>query len=159
MVSARDARLHINREPEQTLPECPTKNGSWLGAPRRTPVSNPGLEGMADAVVFVVDDDLSVRQGLHALLESAGLRVRSFERAAEFLQQPLPTGPSCLILDLDLPGVSGMELQRQLATTNRTVPIIFVTGHGDIPTTVRAMKAGAVEFLTKPFRDDELLAA
>jgi FixJ family two-component response regulator len=111
----------------------------------------------AKPIVFVVDDDASVREGLAGLIRSAGFRVKTFESAAEFLRQELGTEPSCLVLDVGLPGLSGIDLQKELATAERHLPIIFITGHGDIPTTVRAMKAGAVEFLTKPFLDRELL--
>jgi FixJ family two-component response regulator len=120
------------------------------------PVAKP-TEGRP--IVFVVDDDHSVREALCSLLRSVGLRVEAFASAAEFLRQKPPTDPSCLVLDVGLPGVSGIELQRELATANRPFPIIFITGQGDIPTTVRAMKAGAVEFLTKPFSEKELLEA
>ncbi|HEY0792456.1 MAG TPA: response regulator transcription factor [Chthoniobacterales bacterium] len=111
------------------------------------------------AIVFVVDDDPAVREALGSLLRSVGWRVEAFASAAEFLRQPPPAEPSCLVLDVGLPGLSGMELQRQLVAANRPIPIIFITGQGDIPTTVRAMKAGAVEFLTKPFGEQELLTA
>ena len=110
-------------------------------------------------VVFVVDDDRSVREALGGLIRSVGLRVETFASAAEFLRQKPPTEPSCLVLDVGLPGLSGIDLQRELAAANRLYSIIFITGQGDIPTTVRAMKAGAVEFLTKPFRDEDLLDA
>jgi FixJ family two-component response regulator len=108
-------------------------------------------------IVFVVDDDPSVREGLGSLLRSVGLRVETFASATDFLRWKPPAEPSCLVLDVGLPGLGGMELQRELAEANRPIPIIFITGHGDIPTTVRAMKAGAVEFLTKPFHEQELL--
>jgi FixJ family two-component response regulator len=110
-------------------------------------------------VVFVVDDDRSVREALGGLIRSVGLRVETFASAAEFLRQKPPTEPSCLVLDVGLPGLSGIDLQRELAAANRLYSIIFITGQGDIPTTVRAMKGGAVEFLTKPFRDEDLLDA
>jgi FixJ family two-component response regulator len=110
-------------------------------------------------VVFVVDDDRSVREALGGLIRSVGLRVETFASAAEFLRRKPPTEPSCLVLDVGLPGLSGIDLQRELAAANRLYSIIFITGQGDIPTTVRAMKAGAVEFLTKPFRDEDLLDA
>ena len=113
----------------------------------------------ADAVVFVVDDDPAIRDALTSLLESVGLAVETFGSAQEFLTRPPPDGPGCLVLDVRLPGVSGLDLQRALATAQMTLPIIFLTGYGDIPMSVRAMKAGAVEFLTKPFRDQELLDA
>ncbi|RBP38139.1 LuxR family two component transcriptional regulator [Roseimicrobium gellanilyticum] len=107
--------------------------------------------------VFVVDDDPSIRESLSGLVRSVGLRVETFSAAAEFLRRPLPEEPSCLVLDVGLPDLSGIELQRVLLDAQRVIPIIFITGHGDIPMTVQAMKAGAVEFLTKPFREDVLL--
>jgi FixJ family two-component response regulator len=110
-------------------------------------------------VVFVVDDDLSIRDGLCSLIRSAGLEVRLFPSATEFLQAALPEAPGCLVLDLRLPDLGGLELQRRLARTGVEIPIIFISGHGDIPTTVRAMKAGAVEFLSKPVQDHDLLDA
>jgi FixJ family two-component response regulator len=110
-------------------------------------------------VVFVVDDDRSVREAIAGLIRSVGLRVETFASASEFLRQKPPTEPSCLVLDVGLPGLSGIDLQRELAAAHRPFSIIFITGQGDIPTTVRAMKAGAVEFLTKPFNDQELLDA
>ena len=113
----------------------------------------------AEALVFVVDDDASLRASLQDLLESVGLRVVACASAQEFLRRPRPEGPSCLVLDVRLPGLSGLELQRQLAAGDRDMPIIFITGHGDIPMSVQAMKAGAVEFLPKPFRDQDLLDA
>jgi FixJ family two-component response regulator len=108
-------------------------------------------------VVFVIDDDESIREALRSLLRSVGLRVELFGAASEFLKSKLPDAPSCLVLDVRLPGLSGLDFQTELARVNVNIPIIFITGHGDIPMTVRAMKAGAVEFLTKPFRDQELL--
>jgi RNA polymerase sigma factor (sigma-70 family) len=108
-------------------------------------------------VVFVVDDDPSVRSSLKFLLSSVGLQVESFDSAETFLQRNPPDAPSCLVLDVRLRGLSGLDFQRELAARNRQMPIIFITGHGDIPMSVRAMKAGAVEFLTKPFRDQDLL--
>lgn len=113
----------------------------------------------ADAVAFVVDDDFWVRESLDNLLRSAGLKVQTFSSAQEFLTSMLPNEPGCLVLDVALPGPSGLDLQDQLARTGVSIPIIFITGHGDIPMSVRAMKAGAAEFLTKPFRGDELLKA
>ena len=113
----------------------------------------------AEALVFVVDDDASLRASLEDLLGSVGLRVAAFASAQEFLRRPRPEGPSCLVLDVRLPGLSGLELQRQLAQGDRDMPIIFITGHGDIPMSVQAMKAGAVEFLPKPFREQDLLDA
>ena len=114
----------------------------------------------ADApTVFVVDDDAGVRAAIQGLLKSAGLRCESFRSAEEFLRKNRPDGPSCLVLDVSLPGVSGLEFQRELADAGLLIPIIFITGHGDIPMTVKAMKSGAVEFLTKPFVDEALLDA
>ena len=111
------------------------------------------------SAVFVVDDDDAVRQSLSSLFRSVGLQVKAFSSAAEFLQSKLPDCPSCLVLDVRLPGASGLDFQSDLAEANIQIPIIFMTGHGDIPMTVRAMKAGAVEFLTKPFRDQDMLDA
>jgi FixJ family two-component response regulator len=111
------------------------------------------------AIVFVVDDDASVRNSLRRLIASIGLAVEVFPSASAFLAAPRRDAPACLVLDVRLPGLSGLELQRELARTDRTLPIIFLTGHGDIPMSVRAMKAGAIEFLTKPFREQELLDA
>jgi DNA-binding NtrC family response regulator len=111
------------------------------------------------ALVYVVEDDPSAREGVAALLRSAGLVAKTFASAEEFLAAPRPDIPSCLVLDLGLPGVSGLDLQQELAKSDVQIPIIFLTGHGDIPTTVRALKAGAANFLTKPFDDEELLNA
>jgi len=110
-------------------------------------------------VVFVVDDDPSVRSSLKFLMSSVGLQVESFDSADALLQRKLPDAPSCLVLDVRLRGLSGLDFQRELAARNCHMPIIFITGYGDIPMSVRAMKAGAVEFLTKPFRDQDLLDA
>jgi FixJ family two-component response regulator len=110
-------------------------------------------------VVFLIDDDPSVRDALKSLLRSVGLEVRAFGSAQEFLRSKRPDAPGCLVLDVRLPGPSGLDFQRDLAESNIPLPIIFITGHGDIPMSVKAMKAGAVEFLTKPFRDQELLDA
>jgi len=110
-------------------------------------------------IVFVVDDDASIREALSSLIESAGLGVETFASAQEFLQHKRPQTPACLVLDVRLPGLSGLELQRKLAPASKRIPIIFITGHGDIPMSVQAMKAGAVEFLPKPFSDDQLLEA
>ena len=109
--------------------------------------------------VFVVDDDPSVRASIQGMLRSASLRYECFGTAEEFLRNKRPEGPSCLVLDVNLPGVNGLEFQRQLADAGILIPIIFVTGHGNIPMTVKAMKSGAVEFLTKPFDDQHLLTA
>ena len=113
----------------------------------------------ARPIVFVVDDDPSVRRGLTNLFRSVDLRVEAFSSASELLQSKLPDVPSCLVLDIRLPGLSGLDFQIELAKANIRIPIIFMTGHGDIPMTVRAMKAGAIDFLTKPFRDQEMLDA
>ena len=110
-------------------------------------------------IVFVVDDDVSVRESLRDLLESVGLRVQVFESADAFLTSRLPDVASCLVLDVRLPGRSGLEFQAELTKAGISLPIIFITGHGDVPMSVRAMKSGAVEFLTKPFRDQDLLEA
>ena len=109
--------------------------------------------------VFVIDDDAAVRASVQGLLKSAGLRSESFETAEGFLRRNRPDGPSCLVLDVSLPGINGLDFQRVLAEAGFQIPIIFITGHGDIPMTVKAMKSGAVEFLTKPFRDKDLLDA
>lgn len=119
---------------------------------RKTPAKRPN-----GPIVFVVDDDVSVREALENLLRSLDLQVETFAAGPEFLRREIPSEPSCLVLDVELPGLSGMELQRELAKTSRSIPIIFITGQGDIPMTVQAMKAGAVGFLTKPFREKELL--
>lgn len=113
----------------------------------------------SDAVVFVVDDDPAIRDALTSLLRSVGLAVETFGSAQDFLNRLPPDGPGCLVLDVRLPGVSGLDLQRALATAQMPLPIIFLTGYGDIPMSVRAMKAGAVDFLPKPFHDQELLDA
>ena len=113
----------------------------------------------SDAIVFVIDDDESMREALKSLIRSVGLSVETFASAHEFLESRRPEIPACLILDVRMPGLSGLDLQRDLTEANIHIPIIFITGHGDIPMSVRAMKAGAVEFLTKPFRDQDLLDA
>lgn len=115
--------------------------------------------GAETAVVFVVDDDASVRAGTRSLLASMGFEVQTFESASEFLGSKRPEVPSCLVLDVRLPGLSGLDLQRELVASGTSIPIIFITGHGDVPMSVEAMKGGAVEFLTKPFRDQQLLDA
>jgi len=112
-----------------------------------------------EPIVFIVDDDLSVRRSTERLIRTAGLKVQTFTSAREFLKSPRPEGPACLVLDVRMPGLSGIELQRELTQSGIQIPIIFITAHGDIPMTVRAMKAGAVEFLTKPFRSRGLLDA
>jgi FixJ family two-component response regulator len=111
------------------------------------------------AIIAIVDDDPSVREGLESLIRSAGWRVQTFASAQEFLARPHADAPNCLILDLQLPGLSGLDLQTRMADVGLEIPIVFLTGHGNIPASVRAMKAGAVEFLTKPFDDEELLHA
>jgi FixJ family two-component response regulator len=112
-----------------------------------------------EPVVYVIDDDASLREALGSLFRSVGLRVQVFASATELLQSKLPAVPSCLVLDIRLPGLSGLDLQTTLANTDIRIPIIFMTGHGDIPMSVRAMKAGAIDFLTKPFRDQDMLDA
>ena len=113
----------------------------------------------ADAIVFVVDDDSSIREAVKSLVSLAGLRVETFGTAREFLQSKRPDLPGCVVLDVELPDLSGLDLQRELVAHGIKLPIIFITGYGDIPMSVRAMKAGATEFLTKPFRDQDLLDA
>jgi FixJ family two-component response regulator len=113
----------------------------------------------AAPTVFVVDDDDLVRASIQGMLKSVGLRAETFGTAQEFLRSQRPDGPSCLVLDVRLPGISGLDFQRDLMDADIPIPIIFITGHGDIPMTVKAMKSGAVEFLTKPFRDQDLLDA
>jgi FixJ family two-component response regulator len=113
----------------------------------------------SDAIVFVVDDDAAVRRSLENLFRSVGLRVEAFASAQEFLRSKRLDVPGCLVLDVRLPGLSGLDLQKRMAEADLGIPIVFITGHGDIPMTVRAMKAGAVEFLTKPVRDQDLLDA
>jgi FixJ family two-component response regulator len=112
-----------------------------------------------DPIVYVVDDDAAVREAIKNLLESVGMKVQTFVSGAEFMARAPAEAPSCLILDVRLPGMSGLEFQRELTAAGVEIPIIFITGHGDIPITVQAMKAGAVDFLTKPFREQELLDA
>jgi FixJ family two-component response regulator len=111
------------------------------------------------AIVFVVDDDVSMREALESLIRSAGFRVETFASAQDFLARRRADGPACLVLDVRLPGLSGLDLQKRIVEANREIPIVFITGHGDVPTSVRAMKAGAVEFLIKPFSDRDLLDA
>jgi FixJ family two-component response regulator len=113
----------------------------------------------ANSTVLIVDDDPALRQSVGLLLESVGLGAQLFASIADFLKSDPPDGPACLVLDVRLPGKSGLDLQRDLAAANRDLPIIFITGHGDIPMSVEAMKGGAIEFLTKPFRDQDLLEA
>jgi FixJ family two-component response regulator len=121
------------------------------GVAEKPPVKEP--------IVFIIDDDLSVRRALTNLFQSVGLEVEAFGSAPDMLHSKLPDVISCLVLDIRLPGLSGLDLQTELAKANIHIPIIFITGHGDIPMTVRAMKGGAVDFLTKPFRDQDLLDA
>ena len=117
------------------------------------------MKPAAASTVFVIDDDLSVRSAIQGMLKSVGLHCEAFGTPQEFLRRKRPDGPSCLILDVRLPGANGLEFQRELATAGIRIPIIFITGHGDIPMSVKAMKSGAVEFLTKPFDDQDLLDA
>jgi FixJ family two-component response regulator len=131
---------------------------------RLPPIDWPGRlimteQPAAQPRVFVVDDDASIREALDSLFRSVGLQAEVFGSAADFLKHKLPDAPACLVLDIRLPGLSGLDFQTELARANVHIPIIFITGHGDIPMTVRAMKAGAVEFLTKPIRDQDLLDA
>ena len=112
---------------------------------------------LAKPIVFVVDDDVAIREALVSLIGSVGLRVECFASPQEFLRRRISDGPSCLVLDVRMPGLSGFDLQRELVRAERQIPIIFITAHGDIPMAVQAMKAGAVDFLPKPFRDEELL--
>lgn len=128
---------------------------SQASAPRQSKSSSKS----AVPIVFVVDDDISVRESLELLIHSVGLRAETFASAQEFLSRPRVLDPSCLVLDVSLPGLNGLELQKRVAVERADMPIIFITGHGDVPMTVEAMKAGAVEFLTKPFDNDVLLSA
>ena len=121
--------------------------------------SNPSPKSYATPIVFVVDDDISVRESLELLIRSEGWQPETFESAQEFLAHPRALVPSCLVLDFSLPGLNGLELQKRVAVERTDMPIIFITGFGDVPMTVQAMKAGAAEFLTKPFGDDVLLSA
>lgn len=123
---------------------------------KNAPMSTPTEP---QSIVFVIDDDAALRDALSALFRSVGLRAVVLASAAEFLKSKLPDAPSCLVLDIRLPGLSGLDFQAELAKANVDIPIVFMTGHGDIPMTVRAMKAGAVEFLPKPFRDQDMLDA
>jgi FixJ family two-component response regulator len=121
-------------------------------------VKSPAIS-QTSPIVFVVDDDISVRESLELLIRHEGLEVETFISALDFLTRPRTFVPSCLVLDISLPGLNGLELQKRVSVERPDLPIIFITGHGDIPMTVQAMKAGAVEFLTKPFSDDVLLSA
>jgi FixJ family two-component response regulator len=126
------------------------------GAPGQ---SKSSPKSHATPIVFVVDDDISVRESLELLIRSEGWQPETFESAQEFLARPRALVPSCLVLDVSLPGLNGLELQKRIAVERTDMPIIFITGYGDVPMTVQAMKAGAVEFLTKPFGDNVLLSA
>ena len=119
----------------------------------QTPISE------VDRTVFIVDDDAAIRESLVSLLRSVGLKVTALASVPDFLNCPRPDGPTCLVLDVRLPGRSGLDLQRELSAANIQLPVVFITGHGDIPMSVQAMKGGAIEFLTKPFRDQDLLDA
>jgi FixJ family two-component response regulator len=127
--------------------------------PKSSPEGGGAKPPTGEPIIFIIDDDLSVRRALTNLFQSVGLQVEVFGSAPEMLQSRLPDVTSCLVLDIRLPGLSGLDLQTELARANIHIPIIFITGHGDIPMTVRAMKGGAVDFLTKPFRDQDLLDA
>jgi FixJ family two-component response regulator len=127
--------------------------------PKPSPDAASADQPNKEPIVFIIDDDVSVRRALTNLIQSVGLDVAAFGSAPELLHGRLPDVPSCLVLDIRLPGLSGLDLQTELAKANIHIPIIFITGHGDIPMTVRAMKGGAVDFLTKPFRDQDLLDA
>ena len=129
------------------------------GRPKSPSLPESGKQALKEPIVFVIDDDLSVRRALTNLIQSVGLEVEAYGSAAELLKSKLPEVASCLVLDIRLPGLSGLDLQAELARANIRIPIIFITGHGDIPMTVRAMKGGAIDFLTKPFRDQDLLDA
>jgi FixJ family two-component response regulator len=117
------------------------------------------MQSIPTATVYVIDDDPNVRASIEGLLKSAGLRSESFETAEQFLAEEHSHGPGCLVVDVSLPGISGLEFQERMRKAGRQIPIVFITGHGDIPTSVKAMKAGALEFLTKPFDDNDLLNA
>jgi len=117
------------------------------------------MSSPTERTVFILDDDPDVRASMRRLLKTVGLNAELFATAQDFLQRKMPTGPSCLVLDMRLPGMSGLEVQRSLIEAGMNIPVIFITAHGDIPMTVKAMKSGAVEFLTKPFRDQDLLDA
>jgi len=127
--------------------------------PKSPPELASGKKSVREPIVFIIDDDVSMRRALTNLIQSVGLEVEAFGSASELLKGKLPEVASCLVLDIRLPGLSGLDLQTELAKANIHIPIIFITGHGDIPMTVRAMKGGAVDFLTKPFRDQDLLDA
>ena len=146
-----DLRSERRRHFERRLPRVDTSSkGREERRPRGDEVTN-------DAIVYVVDDDASVCRALARLFRTVGLSAETFPSAKAFLDQPVPLRPMCLILDIRLPGPSGLDLQDALAQAGRDIPIIFITGHGDVPTSVRAMKGGAVDFLQKPFNDQDLL--
>jgi len=137
---------------------CDAEGRSWLNLPIH--VGDADLKRImatAESIVFVIDDDPSFRRSTEMLIGSAGLRVQTFSSAEEFLRSRRPDAPACLLLDVRLPHLSGLDLQGELTKAGVQIPIIFITGHGDIPMTVQAMKAGAIEFLTKPFREQDLL--
>jgi FixJ family two-component response regulator len=123
------------------------------------PAPQPSPIGQDAPVVFIIDDDSSMRESMTGLIRSSGWQPEAFPSAGEFLSRPCALVPNCLVLDINLPDLNGLELQKRVSLERSDMPVIFVTGHGDVPTTVRAMKAGAIEFLTKPFNDDALLAA
>ena len=123
------------------------------------PGTSAQMSAPDERTVFIVDDDADVRAGMRRLLKTVGLNAEVFANAQDFLQRKIPAGPSCLVLDIRLPGMSGLEVQRNLTEAGVKIPIIFITAHADVPMTVKAMKSGAVEFLTKPFRDQDLLDA
>jgi FixJ family two-component response regulator len=127
--------------------------------PKRPTPEISSATDATDSIVLIVEDDQSIREALQRLFRSVGLAVEAFGSAAELLQSRLPDVPSCLVLDVRLPGLSGLDIQAELAKANSQIPIIFMTGHGDIPMSVKAMKAGAADFLTKPFRDQDMLDA
>ncbi len=137
----------------------PSSDAPGATEPGKEAVKPPAEQPSGEPIVFVIDDDISMRRALTNLFESVGLKVEAFGSAPELMKAKLPEVPSCLVLDIRLPGLSGLDLQTELAKANVHLPIIFITGHGDIPMTVRAMKGGAVDFLTKPFRDQDLLDA
>jgi FixJ family two-component response regulator len=147
--------MHLERD-------APGTSRNTLPDPQQPVFLYPGGAGAvsaAEPIVFVVEDNRALRDAIRVLLESVELRVETYRTAEQFLGAPRPDAPSCLVLDVRLPGVSGLELQRQLVRTGAPIPTVFITGHGDVPMSVQAMKAGAVEFLTKPFRDQQLLDA
>ena len=135
--------------------ERPKSSNDAAGA--KEPVKPSGDPPGAEPMVFVIDDDISMRRALTNLFESVGLKVEAFGSAPELMKTRLPEVASCLVLDIRLPGLSGLDLQKRIMETNREIPIVFITGHKDVPTSVRAMKAGAVEFLVKPFSERDLL--